>query len=72
MAAPFLKLIYLDHHYWRAECSRVALFMADVLFENARIYYNVRLRCIDLWHITSSCGRKGSSEPDPIYGRVMP
>mmetsp|Transcript_77410 Transcript_77410/g.127946 ORF Transcript_77410/g.127946 Transcript_77410/m.127946 type:complete len:222 (-) Transcript_77410:148-813(-) len=40
MAAPSLQLIYLDHHYWRAECARVALFMANVPFEDARMDYN--------------------------------
>ncbi|CAE7565594.1 MRL1 [Symbiodinium pilosum] len=39
MAAPQLKLIYLDHHYWRAECARLALFMANVPFEDARMGY---------------------------------
>ncbi|CAE7354245.1 GST1 [Symbiodinium sp. CCMP2456] len=37
--APQLKLIYLDHHYWRAECARLALFMAGVPFEDARMGY---------------------------------
>jgi len=36
---PKMKLIYLDHHYWRAECSRVALFLADIPFEDARMSY---------------------------------
>lgn len=40
MASPSLQLIYLDHHYWRAECARVALFMAGVPFEDARMDYN--------------------------------
>lgn len=39
LATPSLKLIYLDHHYWRAECSRVALFMSGVPFEDARMDY---------------------------------
>lgn len=39
LALPSLKLIYLDHHYWRAECARVALFMAGVHFEDARMGY---------------------------------
>ena len=37
---PSLKLIYLDHHYWRAECSRLALFMSSVPFEDARMSYD--------------------------------
>lgn len=37
---PKLKMIYLDHHYWRAECSRLALYMADVPFEDARMGYD--------------------------------
>jgi glutathione S-transferase len=40
MGAPSLKLVYLDHHYWRAECSRVALHMAGVPFEDARMSYD--------------------------------
>jgi prostaglandin-H2 D-isomerase / glutathione transferase len=36
---PSLKLIYLDHHYWRAECTRLALHLADVPFEDARMSY---------------------------------
>ena len=36
---PHLKLIYLDHHYWRAECVRLALHLADVPFEDARMDY---------------------------------
>lgn len=37
---PALKLIYLDHHYWRAECARIALYLADVPFEDARMGYD--------------------------------
>lgn len=37
---PTLKLIYLDHHYWRAECARVALHIAGVPFEDARMGYD--------------------------------
>ena len=37
---PSLKLIYLDHHYWRAECARLALYLADVKFEDARMSYD--------------------------------
>lgn len=40
MAVPSLQLIYLDHHYWRAECARVALFMAGIPFDDARMDYN--------------------------------
>jgi len=36
---PSLKLVYLDHHYWRAECARLALHMAGVPFEDARMGY---------------------------------
>jgi len=39
MATPSLKLIYLDHHYWRAECSRLALFIGGLPFEDARMSY---------------------------------
>ena len=39
LSTPSLKLIYLDHHYWRAECARLALFMADVPFDDARMSY---------------------------------
>jgi len=38
-SVPQLKLIYLDHHYWRAECVRLALYLADVPFEDARMGY---------------------------------
>jgi glutathione S-transferase len=40
MPVPKLKLIYLDHHYWRAECSRLALHIGDVPFEDARLGYD--------------------------------
>jgi len=36
---PQLQLIYLDHHYWRAEAPRLALFMADVPFQDSRMGY---------------------------------
>ena len=36
---PSLELIYLDHHYWRAECARVALHVADVPFLDRRLGY---------------------------------
>uniref|UniRef100_A0A7S4R6U5 GST N-terminal domain-containing protein n=1 Tax=Alexandrium monilatum TaxID=311494 RepID=A0A7S4R6U5_9DINO len=39
VATPQLKLIYLDHHYWRAECVRLALYLGDVPFEDARMSY---------------------------------
>merc|ERR1719440_1849290 len=39
MATPPLKLVYLDHHYWRAECARVALTISGVPFEDARMGY---------------------------------
>lgn len=39
-APPSLKLMYLDHHYWRAECVRVALHIADIPFEDARMGYD--------------------------------
>ena len=48
MAAPSLHLIYLDHHYWRAECARVALFMANIPFEDARMDYH------GIWPVVSS------------------
>lgn len=34
-----LQLVYLDHHYWRAECARVALHMAGVAFDDCRMDY---------------------------------
>jgi len=37
---PQLKLIYLDHHYWRAECARVALHISGVPFDDARMDYD--------------------------------
>ena len=40
MAVPSLKLIYLNHHYWRAECIRLALHIAHVPFEDARMTYD--------------------------------
>merc|ERR1740138_1731169 len=40
MSTPPLKLIYLDHHYWRAECARVALSISNVPFEDARMGYD--------------------------------
>lgn len=48
MAAPSLQLICLDHHYWRAECARVALFMANIPFEDARMDYH------GIWPVVSS------------------
>lgn len=39
LASPSLKLIYLDHHYWRAECARVALHMTGVPFDDCRMDY---------------------------------
>lgn len=39
MTLPPLKLIYLDHHYWRAECARLALFMSNIAFDDARMSY---------------------------------
>ena len=39
LASPSLKLIYLDHHYWRAECTRVALHMSGVQFDDCRMDY---------------------------------
>tara|TARA_B110001452_G_scaffold266603_1_gene273906 strand:- start:1130 stop:1825 length:696 start_codon:yes stop_codon:yes gene_type:complete len=40
MSVPALKLIYLDHHYWRAECTRVACHIADIPLEDARMGYD--------------------------------
>merc|ERR1719229_2125384 len=37
---PHLRLWYLDHHFWRAECVRVCLFMHDVPFEDKRVGYD--------------------------------
>lgn len=39
-ALPSLKLIYLDHHYWRAECVRVALHIAKIPYDDARMDYD--------------------------------
>uniref|UniRef100_A0A7S0P2V9 Glutathione transferase n=1 Tax=Calcidiscus leptoporus TaxID=127549 RepID=A0A7S0P2V9_9EUKA len=39
MAMPSLKLIYLDHPYWRAECVRLALHIAGLPYEDARMSY---------------------------------
>ena len=36
---PALELIYLDHHYWRAECARVALHIAGIPFDDRRLDY---------------------------------
>ena len=40
MSIPALKLIYLDHHYWRAECTRVACHIAGVPLDDARMGYD--------------------------------
>ena len=32
-----LKIIYLDLPFWRAEVARLALFIADIKFEDLRI-----------------------------------
>ena len=32
-----LKLVDLDQPYWRAECARVALFIAKIDFEDQRV-----------------------------------
>eukprot|EP00931_Biecheleriopsis_adriatica_P097862 TRINITY_DN7171_c0_g1_i1.p1 TRINITY_DN7171_c0_g1~~TRINITY_DN7171_c0_g1_i1.p1 ORF type:complete len:225 (-),score=38.37 TRINITY_DN7171_c0_g1_i1:131-805(-) len=37
---PQLRLWYLDHHFWRAECVRVCLFMGGVPFEDKRVGYD--------------------------------
>ena len=37
---PGLKLIYLDHHYWRAECCRLACHIAGVPLQDARMSYD--------------------------------
>lgn len=37
---PSLRLWYLDHHFWRAECVRLALFMGNVPFEDKRVGYD--------------------------------
>lgn len=39
MHLPKLQLIYLDHHYWRAECTRIACFMAGVPLQDSRMSY---------------------------------
>lgn len=40
MSHPDLKLWYLDHHFWRAECVRLCLFMGGVPFEDKRVGYD--------------------------------
>lgn len=37
---PSLRLWYLDHHFWRAECVRLALFMGRVPYEDRRVGYD--------------------------------
>jgi glutathione S-transferase len=37
---PSLRLWYLDHHFWRAECVRLCLFMNNVPFEDRRVGYD--------------------------------
>jgi len=37
---PNLRLWYLDHHFWRAECVRLCLFIARVPFEDKRVGYD--------------------------------
>lgn len=37
---PTLRLWYLDHHFWRAECVRLSLFMGGVPFEDKRVGYD--------------------------------
>lgn len=37
---PKLTLWYLDHHFWRAECVRLCLFMNGVPFEDKRVGYD--------------------------------
>lgn len=40
VAYPELRLWYLDHHFWRAECVRLCLFMGGVPFEDKRVGYD--------------------------------
>mmetsp|Transcript_100606 Transcript_100606/g.189739 ORF Transcript_100606/g.189739 Transcript_100606/m.189739 type:complete len:246 (-) Transcript_100606:87-824(-) len=35
-AYPKLTIWYLDHHFWRAECMRIPLFMRGIPFEDSR------------------------------------
>lgn len=37
---PQLRLWYLDHHFWRAECVRLCCFLGDVPLEDKRVGYN--------------------------------
>merc|ERR1719236_189364 len=37
---PALRLWYLDHNFWRAECVRLCLFMGDIPFEDKRVGYD--------------------------------
>jgi len=39
-AFPTLRLWYLDHPFWRAECVRMSLHIAGVPFEDKRVGYN--------------------------------
>merc|ERR1719188_381248 len=37
---PNLRLWYLDHHFWRAECVRLCLYMGGIPFEDKRVGYD--------------------------------
>jgi glutathione S-transferase len=37
---PNLRLWYLDHHFWRAECVRLCLFLGGVPFDDKRVGYD--------------------------------
>lgn len=37
---PQLRLWYLDHHFWRAECVRLCLTIGNVPFEDKRVGYD--------------------------------
>jgi len=37
---PQLRLWYLDHHFWRAECVRICLYMNNVPFDDRRVGYD--------------------------------
>jgi glutathione S-transferase len=37
---PNMKLWYLDHHFWRAECVRLCCFMGNLPLEDKRVGYD--------------------------------
>lgn len=39
-AMPNLRLWYLDHHFWRAECVRLSCFIGGIPLEDKRVGYD--------------------------------